>query len=151
MVRALIQEAFPVFSLILPTANLHLFLLHPAGPSLRFALMIYQPTLCSGFLSQKFSLAEEDRCIMWGPSFWFRNSLCFLIFDVTLLYHRKLKDPDIQKTRKLTVVSFLREPFSSEFHVFVTFQSSHLDADIWKILQALLLYRKCILALQLYS
>lgn len=62
-----------------------------------------------------------------------------------------VKDPDIQKRRKLTGVSFLHEPFSSEFHVFVTFQSSHLDADIWKILQAVLLYRKCILALQLYS
>lgn len=43
---------------------------------------------------------------------------------------------------------FLRESFSSEFHVFVTFQTSQLDTGIWRVPQAPLLYRRCVLALQ---
>lgn len=83
-------------------------------------------------------LLVQELCLLFGT--W-----CQLTFNI----ENWIKDPDIpQKGGISQYLLFLHESFSSEFHVFVTFQTSQLDAGIWRVLQALLPYRRCILALQ---
>lgn len=103
MVRTLIIKTLLVFSLIFLTANLHLFFLHPAGPSLRFTLMIYPPTLF--WHNKMYWFLVTEICFGWGRHasrevppftsgilfvFWYLLSPFFIIENL-------IKDPDIPK------------------------------------------------------